>query len=227
MKGLFLLILGWMRPLVTRLGADANQVQAIVALKITLDNRRTYTAFSQQQYKQKDRSNSFWLMLLMYGVMGIFGMAMLMSVYNQAPLFALSLSFAIPMMLIAMALISDFSSVLLDSSDNSIILPCPVTSRTLLVARLVHICLYLLLMSVASSLASTISIAIRFSLPMALIYFAFILLSAMLVIFLTSLVYLLLMRFTSEEKITGSDYLYANHRGHFLLCWLPVIAPND
>lgn len=201
MQGLLLMILSWMRPLFRRLGADPDQVEAIVALKITLDNRRTYTAFGQQQHKQKDRSNSFWLMLLLYAFMGSFGCVVLIGVYNQAPIYALSFSFAIPMLLIGMALISDFSSVLLDSSDNAIILPCPVNGRTLLIARITHICLYLLLMSMAASIASAVVIAIRFGIGYSLLYTVFMLLSALLIIFLTSLLYLLLMRFTSEEKL--------------------------
>lgn len=202
MNGLFLLILSWLRPLITRLGADFEQVRAIVALKLTLDNRRTYTAFgNQQQYKQKDRSNSFWLMLLLYSIMGLAGVGMLLTMYRQAPLFALSFSFVLPMLLVGMALISDFSAVLLDSSDNSIILPCPVTSRTLLVARLVHICLYLFMISLATSVASLVFVGIKFGLPMALVYFTFTLLGTLLVVFMTNLLYLLLMRFASEEKL--------------------------
>lgn len=202
MNGLFLMILSWLRPLIIRLGADADQVRAIVSLKLVLDNRRTYTAFaSQQQYKHKERSNSFWLMLLLYAFMGLAGMGMLLGAYDRAPLFALSFSFVIPMLLVGMALISDFSTVLLDSSDNSIILPCPVTSRTLLVSCLVHICLYLIMMALATSVASIVFIGIRFGLPMALVYFVFILLATLLIVFLTNLIYLLLMRFASEEKL--------------------------
>lgn len=201
MNGLFLMILSWLRPLIVRLGADADQVRAIVALKLTLDNRRNYTAFAAQQYKQKDRSNSFWLMLLLYGFMGLAGMGVLLTAYSQAPLYALSFSYAIPMVLVGMALISDFSAVLLDSSDNTIILPCPVTGRTLLIARLIHICLYLLMISLATSIASLIVVGIRFGLPMALVYFVFTILGTLLVVFLTNLLYLLLMRFASEEKL--------------------------
>ncbi len=195
------MILSWMRPLFSRLGTDPDQVEAIVALKLTLDNRRTYSAFGQQQHKQKDRTNSFWLMLLLYAFMGSFGCAVLVGVYNQAPVFALSFAFVIPMLLVGMALISDFSSVLLDSSDNAIILPCPVSGRTLLIARITHICLYLMLMSVASSIASAVVMAIRFGLAYALLYIVFVLLSSLLVIFLTNLLYLVLMRFTSEERL--------------------------
>ena len=47
------------------------------------------------------------------------------------------------MVMISMTLITDFSSILLDTSDNTIILPRPVDSRTLFAARLTHILLYL------------------------------------------------------------------------------------
>ena len=60
------------------------------------------------------------------------------------------------MVMTAVALISDFTSVLLDTTDNAILLPRPVDARTLAVARLTHIALYMLLISVSLSLATLV-----------------------------------------------------------------------
>ncbi|WP_234736312.1 hypothetical protein [Tellurirhabdus bombi] len=203
LHSLFLRLLVVLHPLITRLGADYEQVSAIINLKLTMDNRRPYAAFGQnRQHTQKEHSNTFWWMLGVYMIfMGPLSALYLFIAAESAPLFALSFSFGVPMTLIAMTLITDFSSVMLDSSDNAIILPRPVSSRTLLVARLVHIVLYLLLISLAISLISIITVTYKFGLVAGLVYVFFVLLSTLLIVFLTNLFYLLLMRFMSQERL--------------------------
>ena len=53
--------------------------------------------------------------------------------------------------MMAMTLVTDFATVLLDTTDNQVILPRPVSSKTLFMARLVHILLYLLQFTIALS----------------------------------------------------------------------------
>ncbi|WP_266369094.1 hypothetical protein [Tellurirhabdus rosea] len=203
MNLLFLRVIEFLNPLITRLGADFGQVRAIVELKLRLDNRRTYPAFGQyRQNRQKESGNAFWWMLVIYSLfMGPLAAIFLWITGDQMPLFGFSYAYGVAMTIVAMTLITDFSSVMLDSSDNTIILPRPVSSRTLLVARLLHITLYLLLISLAVELASIVTVFVKFGLLAGLTFMLFGLLSILLVVFLTNLFYLLLMRFTSEEKL--------------------------
>ncbi|WP_332368898.1 hypothetical protein [Spirosoma telluris] len=115
--------------------------------------------------------------------------------------FPLTLQFAYIMALCAMTLISDFSSVILDSSDNQIILPRPVNSRTLWLARVVHITSYLFAIALSVSLGAIAIISFRFGGLAGLMVLLLSLLSAVLMVFLTNVFYLVLMRFISEEKL--------------------------
>jgi ABC-2 type transport system permease protein len=205
MNKLFALVLNGLRPLLSASGADAAQVLAIVSLKLKLDNRRSSSVF-QQRKQQKETNRALWTSLFVYLFFGGMGASLLFSAL-RSPTTALpgfSLAFAIPMVLVGMALVSDFSSVLLDSSDNAIILPRPVSSRTLLIARLVHIGLYLSLMATASAAFSVGVVAVMAGGLVAVAFYGLVLLATLLVVFLTSLLYLGLMQFLSEEKLRSA-----------------------
>ena len=100
-----------------------------------------------------------------------------------------------------MALISDFSSVILDSSDNQIILFRPVDSRTVLVARVVHIISYLFTIALAVGAAGTLVVGYRFGAVAGLLTLLLCLLTAILAVFLTNIIYLLLIQFVSSERL--------------------------
>src|SRR5437588_9007533 len=52
--------------------------------------------------------------------------------------------FSIFMVLMALTLISDFTTVLIDTRDQYILLPRPVNDRTITVSRILHISIYIL-----------------------------------------------------------------------------------
>ena len=103
--------------------------------------------------------------------------------------------------MMALTLITDFSSVLLDTTDNQIILPRPVNSKTFFVARLVHILVYLLQFTLALSLAPIITIFIVFGVFVGLASICTILLTVLFSVFITYLLYGLILRFSSEQRL--------------------------
>src|SRR5688500_17755417 len=113
-----------------RLGVNYDQLRAIVEVKLTTDNRRQTVAYKTK--RNKEPTNTFVATVLLYAVFGIF----ISFVIYTLPSFILSMLmfFTYIMVMIIMTLITDFSSILLDTSDNTIILPRPVDSRTLFIA---------------------------------------------------------------------------------------------
>ena len=128
------------RPLLNGRGIDFNRMMVIVETKLLMDQRRVY--MNWRQGKTKENTNHLRVALLFYGFMGIVMGSMIYFVDNFLTVMIFTHAYILFMM--AMILITDFSSVLLDTTDNQIILPRPVTSKTLFMARLVHILLYLL-----------------------------------------------------------------------------------
>jgi uncharacterized membrane protein len=179
---------------------DYNQLRLIVEVKLTMDNRRTYTAFRQTTQPDAEKNNRFLAILLWYAFMslimgGIF-VFLLPSLFWSGTFF-----FGYTMFVIGMALVSDFSNILLDTADNQIILPLPVNSKTLLFARIVHIISYLLLINLAVSLFPSIMFGFKYGWVAGSLILLFSFQNSLLVVALANLFYLLVLKFSSEEKL--------------------------
>lgn len=179
------------------LRVDYDQLRAIVATKLMMDNRRQTIAYNKK--KAKEPGNAFVLTLLFYGIFGTF---VAVALY-RIPSFMLSMVvfFSYITVMIAMTLITDFSAILLDTSDNTIILPRPVDGRTLFVARVTHILLYLGQLALGLSIAPAVAVGLLYGWPLVFLLFVTIILSVFTAVFLTNAIYLLILQFSTEEKL--------------------------
>lgn len=179
------------------LKVDYEQVRSIVAIKLMMDNRRQLVGY--QRKNKKEPANMFIRSMIFYAIFGSFvGWA----VY-AIPSFmvAMIMFYAYIMVMIAMTLITDFSSILLDTSDNTIILPRPVDGRTLFASRLTHILLYLGQLISALSIAPLIAASIKYGALLGVFFVIGIILAAATSVFITNAIYLLVLQFASEEKL--------------------------
>lgn len=203
MKPIVLWFVVRLNPVWRLLGADPMALRAIVDVKLTMDNRRSYASLGRYgQDKTGEKNNQFLIVLGMYAFFGVFtGFSMLAIPPREALFIPLTVTFSYLMVFCAMTLLSDFSSLILDSADNQIILPRPVSGRTLLLSRIVHIAGYLFSITLALSLCGLIIVIMRFGALAGILFLAMSLLSSILMVFLTNVFYLLLMQFTSEERL--------------------------
>ena len=202
MTNLILYLLDRLQSVFRAMGADYGQLRAIVQVKLMMDSRRSVVGLGRYGKQSSETSNSFTRILGIYTfVGGLVSLGFLTRSDREMMFFPLTLQFSYIMALCAMTLISDFSSVILDSSDNQIILPRPVSSRTLWLARIVHITSYLFAIALSLSVVGVLVIGYRFGGLAGLLFLTMSLLSAVLMVFLTNVFYLVLMRFISEEKL--------------------------
>ncbi len=203
MKPIVLWFVVRLNPLWRVLGADPVALRAIVDVKLTMDNRRSYASIGRYgQSKTGEKNNQFLIVLGIYAFFGLFtGLSMLAIPPKEALFIPLTVTFGYLMVFCAMTLLSDFSSLILDSADNQIILPRPVSGRTLLLSRIVHIAGYLFSITLALSLVGLLVITYRFGPLSGIMFLIMSLLSSILMVFLTNVFYLLLMQFTSEERL--------------------------
>src|SRR5687767_13323510 len=118
-------VLDWFKPLYGWQGIDFAQLRVIVGVKLEMDNRRT-SVFRNQP--GQDASSTFAWMFVVYGILG--GLLSLALAFVPSILFAYTIYHAYLMVMVTTTLISDFSAVLLDTSDNTIVLPRPITAKT-------------------------------------------------------------------------------------------------
>jgi hypothetical protein len=177
------------------LKVDYDKFRVILWTKLTDDNRQEKSIVQRKGKKQM--SNSLALVALVYAFMGIFAGIMLLGI--QSVFVSMVFVFAIIMVMTAVALISDFTSVLLDTTDNAILLPRPVDSRTLVVARLAHIVIYIMLITLSLSAASIVIGTVKFGPVFTLVFFLSLILSVLFVVFVANVFYLLLMKISGGE----------------------------
>ncbi len=180
-----------------RQGVDFERLKIIAETKILMDKRRVYLNWKMRQ--QKENSNPLLMTLIVYAIFGLFIGALVFVLES----FVLTMIFihSYVLFMMAMTMITDFSAVLLDTADNQIILPKPVNSKTLFVARLVHILVYLLQFTIALASIPVIFIFIQFGLITGLTSIVTILLTVAFSVFLTYLLYALILKFSNEQKV--------------------------
>ncbi|HPH45518.1 MAG TPA: hypothetical protein PKU83_00830, partial [Chryseolinea sp.] len=178
-------------------GVDYEKLRAIVAIKLTMDNRRQTMTFKKKE--NQEPGNAFAMTLLFYSIFGGF---VALFVYNiSSVMVSMIFLYSYIMVMVAMTLITDFSSILLDTSDNTIILPRPVDGRTLFIARLTHIMLYLGQLTLGLSLIPSITIGIKFGGIFLVAFLILIVFAVFTALLITNATYLLIMQFASEEKL--------------------------
>ena len=124
----------------TRMGVDFDRMLAIVTVKLTVDNR-----IDRSGRNKKNASNALMRQGILLGICGpiffltgiasgAFGVSLLL---YQSYLFLMFL----------MSFMMEYSRILFDGNDNHILQRLPVNSKTILVARLVSMLVYMFFLS--------------------------------------------------------------------------------
>ncbi len=193
---LALLIFDLFAPVFRLVGVDYGKFRTILRIKLAMDFRRGASAVTQN--KKKKPVSGFRKTLFVYSFMGVFVGLMIMGA--GSPLVGLTMVHAMLMVMVGMALVADFSSVLLDTRDNFIILPRPVDGRTFLAARVAHITTYLFLLSMSLSFFSFALGTAKFGLLFVPAFFLSLMCTIGFTVFVGHIFYLGAMRLMSVER---------------------------
>lgn len=179
-----------------RLGVDFEQFILILRLKLTLDARKQGI---QDSMGKKSKLDSHTQNLIVVGVVGLFAGLLMptpLDIYYKVSVLA-----GMNLFFLVMYMISDFSAVLLDVRDSTVIMTKPVDAKTMNAARITHISYYMISMfgalNAASFVLGTIAHGIMFvfSMILMMIFMSF------LIIFFTTILYGILLRFFNGEKL--------------------------
>lgn len=195
----FLKFLDLFKGLFTTMGVDYPVMRKILQVKMLLDSRRVATVISVSNNKQKEDNNNFIKSLGMYLLLGLILIPFI--IIGDNFLYQMNIIFGILMFMLMTSLISDFSSVLLDVRDKEIILSKPVNNKTLNMAKIIHIFIYIFLITMAIAGPSLIAAVIKRGFIFFIIYLVEIILLDLFVIILTAMLYLLILRFFDGEKL--------------------------
>lgn len=200
-----LLVLDRFRGLFEKAGVDYAVMRHILQVKLMMDARRVPSFMNKNSSrKSADRqetkdSNNFLGSLWIYGIFGAFSTPFILLGENY--IFQMSLLFGIFMFMTLTALISDFSSVLLDIRDRNILGTKPVSRKTISMAKTVHVFIYMVFLTGAIGIIPLIVGLAKHGVLFFLIFLLALILMDLLVVVLTATLYLAVLRFFDGEKL--------------------------
>ncbi len=181
-----------------RLGVDYEVMEKILRIKLTMDERRVPTIFTENG-KQRKEGNQFLKSLWIYGLYSLILIPFILLGENY--MYQVSLVFGMILFILMTSMISDFSVVLLDIRDKNIIQTKPVDKKTIAAAKIVHIMIYMTFVAGAFTTIPFLVGLFRHGIAFSAIFFIELVLTILLVVVLTSLLYLFILRFFDGEKL--------------------------
>lgn len=178
-------------------GIDYKVMRRIIEIKLTLDKRRPSNLF--QQTKKDTGKESFDYSLIIFGFIGLMSSII---IFENVPIFIkMNIITAMILFMVMTSLVADFSDVLLDVKDKSILSPRPISSKTLNTAKIIHIAYYLIKTTFAISIFSMVFGTIKYG-PVYLI--AFLVDNIFMlgfILFITSIVYFIILTLFDGERL--------------------------
>lgn len=192
---LFLILLP--RWIWQKMGADILQLKAILKIKLMLDDRRPLSMSKLPSDKKKPLR---FMSLLSAFFSALIGFAYILPLFLDDNIMGYWLYFSVFLAMLSFMLISDFSTVLFDARDQSIIAPRPVSERTIILSRMLHMTLYLVRVVLPMSLAGWIFTLIDKGALAAAWFFLMVLMLTILALFLVNATYLLILKLAKPER---------------------------
>src|SRR5699024_3651329 len=172
----------------------------ILQVKVTMDGRRVPTIFSGDRSKKRKEGNQF---LKSLGIYALYGITLMPFVFlGENYMFQLSIMFGITMFILMTSLISDFSAVLLDVRDKTILNTIPVYSRMINAANIVYVTIYIIFLAGAFFILPAIAMLIVQDFAFLLLFLIEMFFLILFVMSLTALIYIFILRYFNGEKLT-------------------------
>jgi ABC-2 type transport system permease protein len=197
MDKILLKVVSFLYPMLQKTGVDTIQLNEILRVKLLMDNRRPKTVFGNKKSKP-GKPPSALASNIMIVVMGL--MMSFVLFISKMPLAGQTLYFSIFMVMMALTLISDFTTVLIDTRDQFIISPRPVNDRTVAMARFLHITLYVIRIALLQGLPGILLVAFIDGTLAIPIFFIQVIEATLLSVLLVNLVYFILIKLVDPQK---------------------------
>ena len=179
-----------------KLGIDYAIMRQILQIKLMMDERKVPTIFNQNK---KDQKNSYFKSLWIYALYGLVLIFFMGFGHNYQ--FQMSIAYGMIIFIIMTTLISDFSSVLLDVRDRSILSTKPITAKTINAAKILHILIYLTYLTVALTAIPLIVSLFTQGIVFFLLTILELIFINIFIVVLTSILYIVILRFFDGEKL--------------------------
>lgn len=188
-----LFILHIFRPLFIRLGIDYKQMCSIVTAKITVNNR------TEKNRNGKQNANN--TMLKQGIIMSLSGPLLFFLALRTSSLpSALLLFHALLCFTVFINFLSEYSQLLFSKNDNEILQRLPITSKTILSARIVSMLIHILFITICLAIIPFLIVIIWQGIVTGLLFIVGVILNTIFSLLLANLFYVGIMQYTPAEK---------------------------
>ncbi len=195
-----LLFLDWFRVFFEKAGFDYPLLRRILQVKLTMDQRRVPTVFKQRgKSKSSKDENRYIKSLWIYALYGLFVLPFILMGDNY--LFQMSIAFSVLFFIVTTSMISDFSVVILDLRDNTILFTKPVERKTISMAKSLHVWIYLFFLTGALTAIPLIVSLINQGVLFFLIFLIGIILMDIFIVVFTAMLYFFILHYFDGEKL--------------------------
>ncbi|MDO5718122.1 MAG: hypothetical protein Q4P34_03980 [Tissierellia bacterium] len=178
------------------MGVDYPKMRLIVESKLKMDQRREYIGY-QSNLSKKDRS--YTILLLMHIMLGTL-MAIFIALIDDI-FIAMSISFSFYLFVFFLTIISNYSSVILDTRDMDIISTAPLSKKTIGAAKLMHIVLFVFILALFMGIPSMIAGFIKYGAAFVFMLFLSAILISMLTVSVSNYLYFVILNAFDGEAL--------------------------
>jgi ABC-2 type transport system permease protein len=181
---------------------DIEKLRTIVETKAMAFNRQKLINANLNKAKPSS-NNALIFTYIMYAIMSVLITGILhVAIKGQNSVYAGSIILnGYLLFMMAMTLVTDFSQILLDTTDNQIIFSKPVNSSTFFSSKLVFILMYILQYTFAFAIVPVVYLFVVKGFLVGIVSLIMVLLTVMLTVFLTYFLYGFMLKFSSEQKL--------------------------
>lgn len=177
------------------MGADTEQLEAILAIRLKMDDRKPLS-FGRQQTRKKALNNVTLKTMFISCLMGV--VYTMISFVNDI-MFSLTIYFGYLLIWLSIMLITDFSNVLFDVRDKFILIPRPVNDKTIVLSKLLHVFIYLFRIVIPLVLPEMIFLGVYHGWKSVLLFPIAVLCLLFMTLFAINLCYLLLIKYAARK----------------------------
>lgn len=178
------------------LGVNYAQFKIILETKVTLDNRKPIT-FKKRNTGKSSSSTSI-IQFIMYMIIGLMFMVILILIPDRY--LALALMLLCFTSMLSITLVSDFSPILLDTRDQYIIMPKPVSDRTVALSRITFIAIKLFNQIIALCLPLVVYVLFNWDITGIFLLILQLLLSTLIALVFVNGFYMISIKYLSIQK---------------------------
>jgi ABC-2 type transport system permease protein len=198
MDKFFLRLIALFNPVFERTGVDTFQLNEILRVKLLIDSRRPVAMFAGRKRAATTSTSTSWRVMIFTLIIGaLYGSVLFIF---KKPLVGQTIYFSAFMVLMSLTLITDFTTVLIDVRDQFIIAPRPVNDRTVAIARILHVTIYVLRLALIQGLPGMIMIGYIDGIVAVPLFLIQVIMATLLSIFFVNMIYLLLMKSVSPQR---------------------------